>query len=100
MAEQISVLRTFRDTYLLDSALGTAFADAYYRISPPIADAVATSPLLATTVRVALTPIVLMAHLLVLLPKPLTLILVTLIVLAGICVLAKRHSRETTKQRS
>lgn len=58
LAGQIDTLRMFRDTYLLDSALGTAFVDAYYRISPPLADLVAEHPLLAALVRVILIPII------------------------------------------
>jgi hypothetical protein len=35
-----------------------AFVDLYYRISPPIADLVATSPFLAAMVRVVLAPVI------------------------------------------
>jgi len=63
MAAQIDVLRAFRDTYLLDNALGTAFVDCYYRFSPFLADLVAQHPWLAAAMRVLLTPVILMAHL-------------------------------------
>ena len=58
LAQEISVLRGVRDAYLLDTALGAAFVDTYYRMSPPIADLVARSPFLATVVRAVLIPIV------------------------------------------
>lgn len=58
MAADIDTLRSFRDTYLLNNAAGTAFVDAYYSVSPYIADAVAKSPALAAVVRVMLVPIV------------------------------------------
>ena len=58
MADEIGALRAVRDAYLLDSALGTAFVDVYYRVSPPIADAVSQSPVLRGAVRVVLTPVV------------------------------------------
>lgn len=58
MAKEIQALRDVRDTYLIDTALGSAFVDAYYRISPPIARMVSESPAAKTAVRVALTPVV------------------------------------------
>lgn len=58
MAAQIDTLRDFRDTYLLSNTVGTALTDVYYRVSPPIADAVAQSPVLAAAVRVMLVPVI------------------------------------------
>lgn len=58
MAGDVEVLRSVRDAYLLDSAAGAALVDAYYRVSPAIANAVAQSPVLAAAVRVALVPVV------------------------------------------
>ena len=55
LAEDINVLRGFRDRYLLTNAFGTAFTDVYYRLSPPIADRVASSAPLAALVRLVLT---------------------------------------------
>ena len=50
-AEQIDVLREFRDVVLLESAAGSRFVALYYRLSPPIADFIARSGLLRTLVR-------------------------------------------------
>jgi uncharacterized repeat protein (TIGR02543 family) len=36
MAEEIGILREFRDEYLLTSPVGRALVDIYYRVSPPI----------------------------------------------------------------
>ena len=58
MENRIDVLREARDTYLLNTAVGSAFVDAYYTFSPPIADFVAKHPAAATTVRVLLTPVI------------------------------------------
>ena len=57
MAGEIEVLRGFRDGYLLDSGVGTAFVDAYYRLSPTVADWVAQSSTLAALVRLILAPV-------------------------------------------
>jgi hypothetical protein len=50
-AEQINVLRDFRDVVLLKSTVGSRFVALYYRFSPPIADLMARSDLLRTLVR-------------------------------------------------
>src|SRR5690606_614405 len=63
LSAEISVLREVRDSYLLDNAAGTFFVDAYYHVSPAIADVVAQSPVLAAVVRVLLVPVVFIGNL-------------------------------------
>jgi len=61
-AEQIDVLREFRDGVLLESAAGSQFIDLYYRLSPPIADVISGNSFLKTLVRELLVdPVVWMA---------------------------------------
>jgi hypothetical protein len=50
-AEQINVLRKFRDVVLLQNNAGSELVALYYRLSPPIADFVAGNGLLRTLVR-------------------------------------------------
>jgi hypothetical protein len=50
-AEQVDVLREFRDVVLLGSAVGSQFVALYYRLSPPIADFIARSDISMTLVR-------------------------------------------------
>ncbi|MFX1265781.1 MAG: CFI-box-CTERM domain-containing protein, partial [Promethearchaeota archaeon] len=50
-AEEINVLREFRDTVLLESTAGSQFVALYYQFSPPIADFIAGNELLRTLVR-------------------------------------------------
>jgi hypothetical protein len=50
-AKQIDVLREFRDTVLLNNAVGSQFVTLYYRFSPPVADFIAGNELLRTLVR-------------------------------------------------
>jgi len=50
-AEQIDVLREFRDVVLLKSTVGSRFVGLYYWLSPPIADFIAGNDLLRTLVR-------------------------------------------------
>ena len=58
-AEQIDVLREFRDSVLLESIAGSLLVSLYYQLSPPIADFIAGNELLRTLVReLLLDPIV------------------------------------------
>ena len=50
-AEQLDVLRGFRDGVLLESAAGSQFVALYYRLSPPIADFISGNSFLRTLVR-------------------------------------------------
>jgi len=62
-AEQIDVLREFRDVVLLESAAGSQFVALYYRFSPPVADFIAGNSFFRTLVRELLVdPIVWMVE--------------------------------------
>ena len=58
MAEEIDVLRQFRDEYLLTNPVGQALVGLYYEISPPVADFIDEHPALKPIVRVGLAPAV------------------------------------------
>jgi len=58
-AGQLDILRDFRDQVLLENALGSRLVEAYYRVSPPLADFIAKNDFLRAVVRdVFLEPIV------------------------------------------
>lgn len=90
LATQIDVLRDVRDSQMLDSTLGSAFVDAYYRLSPPVARLVADHPALAAAVRVALWPLVMLGTSVIFLP---TLALATALAMA--MALRVRRKRQT-----
>jgi len=50
-AEQIDVLREFRDSVLLESTAGSQFVALYYQLSPPVADFISGNSFLRTLVR-------------------------------------------------
>ena len=50
-AEQLNVLREFRDVVLLQSSAGSKFVALYYQLSPPVAGFISRSSLLRTLVR-------------------------------------------------
>jgi len=50
-AEQLNVLREFRDDVLLESTVGSQLVDLYYRTSPPIADFISEHSVMRTLVR-------------------------------------------------
>jgi hypothetical protein len=58
MAEEIQILREFRDEYLLTNTIGQAFVYFYYKVSPPIAQFIAEHPSLKPIVRAGLVPAV------------------------------------------
>jgi hypothetical protein len=61
MAEEIQILREFRDAYLLTNPVGKALVGLYYKVSPPIADFIAEHPGLKPMVRAGLLPAVAMS---------------------------------------
>jgi len=61
MAEEIQILREFRDEYLLTNPLGQALVDFYYKVSPPIAEFITEHPSLKPIVRAGLMPAVAMS---------------------------------------
>jgi len=50
-AEQLDVLREFRDIVLLESTAGSQFVALYYQLSPPVADFISGNEFLRTLVR-------------------------------------------------
>jgi hypothetical protein len=58
MAEEIQVLRQFRDEYLLASPLGATLVEFYYAVSPPLAQFITEHPGLKPIARAALVPAV------------------------------------------
>jgi hypothetical protein len=61
MAEEIQILREFRDEYLLTNPLGQALVGIYYRVSPPMAEFITEHPSLKPIVRAGLLPAVTMS---------------------------------------
>src|SRR5690606_14915629 len=94
MADEINVLRDFRDEYLLNNAAGAAFVDAYYTVSPAIADVVAQSPVLAAAVRIALTPVIWMSKLALVSPS---LAAVTALLVGGFSFRRRRARRNSAE---
>lgn len=60
-AADVRRLREFRDRHLLPNAIGRAFVAAYYKLSPPFADAIRPYPLLRKLIRAGLVPYVAVA---------------------------------------
>jgi len=75
LAAEVGHLRDLRDGLLSRHALGRAFTVAYYRLSPPVADALRRHDGARAVVRFALAPLVMAAaH-----PLPATLVLLVLL---------------------
>jgi len=61
MAQEIGILREFRDGYLLTNRLGQALVDLYYDVSPPVAQFITEHPSLKPIVSAGLLPAVAMS---------------------------------------
>ena len=61
MAEEIQILREFRDEYLLTNPVGKALVGFYYKASPPIALFITEHPATKPVVRTGLLPAVAMS---------------------------------------
>ena len=62
-AEELDVLRAFRDQVLLKNPIGSRFVDLYYEVSPPAADFISEHNTLRTVVReLVIDPIVSIAR--------------------------------------
>jgi hypothetical protein len=58
MANDVEMLRHFRDSFLQNTALGELFVEGYYTFGPGVAGVVSQSELLRATARDALSPVV------------------------------------------
>src|SRR5215471_15043745 len=65
MAKDVRYLRAFRDQYLLTNASGRWLVHEYYRLSPPLADALRPHDNWRAIVRLGLAPLVALSKLLV-----------------------------------
>jgi len=86
MAEEIQILREFRDKYLLTNPLGQALVGLYYRVSPPIAEFISEHPSLKPLVRAGLLPAVAMSAVVVNTTTVEKMVMVSLLVLVSVAV--------------
>jgi hypothetical protein len=63
MADQVQLLRKFRNEFLLTNSWGKAFVKTYYKLSPPVAHFIEHSEILKAMTRTALYPFIFMAWL-------------------------------------
>jgi len=96
MAEEIEILREFRDEYLLTSPVGKALVGLYYRVSPPIAEFITEHPSLKPIVRAGLLPAVAMSTVAVNTTPAEKIVIASLVVLVSVAVAiwaTRRRSR-------
>jgi hypothetical protein len=93
MAEEIEILREFRDEHLLTNPAGQALVDLYYRVSPPIAEFVTEHPSLKPIVRAGLLPAVAMSTVAVNTTMPDKIAIIDLLALVSVVALATWATR-------
>jgi hypothetical protein len=93
MAEEIQILREFRDEYLLTNPLGRALVGLYYKVSPSIAGFITEHPILKTIVMVGLLPAVAMSRVVVNTTQAEKILIICLVVMvsAVLAILAIRQ---------
>ena len=84
MEPHVKILRELRDRFLLESNIGKAFVNFYYKYSPPIADFIAKHEILRGTVRLGLLPLVGMSWLALHVGPVISLILLAIMVFIAI----------------
>lgn len=62
MEAHVTILKNFRDNYLLPCGLGRSFVRTYYKYSPPVAHFIAKHEMLKATVRISLLPLVAVSY--------------------------------------
>jgi hypothetical protein len=58
MADEVIILKNFRDNFLLTNSIGKAFVEFYYKVSPPIAGFISEHDSLRAIVRLCLYPLI------------------------------------------
>ncbi len=58
LADEVSALSDFRDSFLAGSSFGRAFVSAYYRLSPAVSGVISDNSLLKSVIRLHLYPII------------------------------------------
>jgi hypothetical protein len=88
MAEEIQVLREFRDKYLLTNPVGCILVGLYYKFSPPIAEFINEHPSLKPILRAGLLPAVTISTIAVNATMPGQAVIVCLSVLVSVVAVA------------
>jgi hypothetical protein len=86
MAEELEILREFRDEYLLTNPVGRVLVDLYYRVSPPMAEFITEHPSLKPIVRSGLAPAVVMSTVAVNTTMPDKIAIIGLLVLVSVAL--------------
>jgi hypothetical protein len=101
MAEEIQIIRQFRDECLLTNPLGQALVDFYYGVSPAIAEFITEHPVLKPVVRAGLLPAVSMGIVAVNTPPAEKAAVVGLVVLVSVALAVwAKGLRGTSRRRT
>jgi hypothetical protein len=94
METHVTILKDFRDNYLLPCGLGRCFVRIYYKYSPPVAHFIAKHEMLKAIVRISLLPLVGVSYVTIHLGAVLTLAMFAVLLMPSI-LLVVLHRRKT-----
>lgn len=99
LAEEVSILREFRDRFLLTHLPGRVLVKVYYAFSPPAAKFIARHESLRAMSRGALYPVVGLSRCLLKDPVQLSLAGIGLFLLVGLILIGRRNSRHSKQKK-
>jgi len=94
---QMTLLKEFRDTYLLTNAIGRQFVATYYRYSPPAANFIRHHKYVKLTVRVLLYPLIAISYVSLKLSLPIRIIVAVLVAATGLALITAIVKRRRRK---
>lgn len=96
-ADDVELLRQFRNEYLLTNPIGRGFVRAYYYLSPPVAEVIHERPWARQLTLLALSPLVLIAS--ALMGDAASLLIMSMILVMIILFVRHRHKLIVLKKR-
>ncbi len=100
MEKHVTILKDFRDNYLLPSTMGRMFVNTYYKYSPPVAHFIEKHETLRGLVRMGLMPLVVISYSTIHFGPVTTLTMLVVLFILPVCLVAfyrrKTRSRRAT----
>jgi hypothetical protein len=94
-SENVNILRSFRDKFMLSNSVGRSLVYLYYQYGPDLAKAIEDHPWARASVRIALVPFVVLAGVALGNPGDYVVLLTFLVGIMAFCWFQKRQKRRS-----